>query len=279
MWCRYIENVQRKYPVLYGESMNTVLAQEMLRYNRLLSIIRASLQQLERAIAGLSVMSSDLEKVFNSFSIGQVPAQWMDKSFPSLKPLASYVEDLLARLDLFESWYRNGQPSIFWISGFFFTPSFTTAALQNFARKHKYAIDTVGFEMEMMGMEEGDYLKGPDSGIFIHGLFLEGCTWDKEQKVLCESRPKVLFEPAPCVWLKPLLLTDIPQYNHYACPVYRTAERKGVLAGKYLWNRSTYQVKPFYLSSETVLPIKPFYLSNATCATTPWPPPGTRPTS
>ena len=43
-----IEAVQRKFPVLYEESMNTVLAQEMLRYNRLLSIIRSSLQQLQR---------------------------------------------------------------------------------------------------------------------------------------------------------------------------------------------------------------------------------------
>jgi hypothetical protein len=44
----------------------------------------------------------------------------------------------------------------------------------------------------------------------------------------------------------------------------------GVSAGgEVLINRSTYHVKPFYLSRETVLPIKPFYLSNAACAATP----------
>jgi dynein heavy chain len=210
--------------------MNTVLAQEMLRYNRLLSIIRGSLQQLERAIAGLTVMSAELETVFNSFAIGQVPKMWMGKSFPSLKPLAGYVDDLLARLDLFESWYRDGQPPCFWISGFFFTPSFTTAALQNFARINKYAIDTVGFEMEMLGMNHEEYTTAPESGIYIYGLFLEGCGWDKERNVLTESRPKVLFEPAPCIWLKPQKLSDISEYTHYSCPVYRTAERRGVLA-------------------------------------------------
>ena len=225
-----IEAVQRKFPVRYEESMNTVLAQEMLRYNRLLSIIRESLLQLQKAIAGLSVMSAELEKVFNAFAICQVPAMWMGKSFPSLKPLGSYIEDLLDRLNLFDDWYKNGQPSIFWISGFFFTPSFTTAALQNFARGNNYAIDTVGFEMEMMEMDPGLYTTPPDTGIYIHGMFMEGCAWDKDKKMLCESRPKVLYDPGPCVFLKPVLLTDIKEYPHYSCPVYRTAERRGVLA-------------------------------------------------
>ena len=52
----------------------------------------------------------------------------------------------------------------------------------------------------------------------------------QNEKVLTESRPKVLFEPAPCIWLKPTLLKDMNEYKHYPCPVYRTAERRGVLA-------------------------------------------------
>jgi len=45
-----IEMVIEKYPVKYDESMNTVLRQELIRFNRLIIVVRASLINIQKAI-------------------------------------------------------------------------------------------------------------------------------------------------------------------------------------------------------------------------------------
>jgi len=41
---------------------------------------------------------------------------------------------------------------------------------------------------------------------------------------------QVLYSPAPAMWLKPIPRTELAPPPHYACPVYRTGERRGTLS-------------------------------------------------
>lgn len=109
--------------------MNTVLIQELKRYNALTQVIRRSTLGVRDAIQGLIIMSADLEEVFNALFDNKVPELWKSVAYPSLKPLGFWLNDLHARLRFMQEWIDRGAPNCFWISGFFFTQSFLTGTL------------------------------------------------------------------------------------------------------------------------------------------------------
>lgn len=161
------EAAAEKYPVEYTNSMNTVLRQELVRFNKLLSFIKSSLHDTRRAILGQLAMIPELEKIHKEMSLGKLPAAWAQKSYPSLKPLGSYINDFLSRLAFLQRWLDEGEPVVYWLSGFYFTQSFLTGVLQNHSRKNGLQIDhlemkfdVTEFEVEVQDrLEMGVYLK------------------------------------------------------------------------------------------------------------------------
>lgn len=112
-----------------------MLAQEMARFNKLTAVMRDSLKSINLALQGLLVMSSELEAAYRAIVINTIPELWKKRSYPSLKPLGSYLDDLYKRLDMLSQWDKHGPPPTFWLPGFFFVQSFLTAIMQNYARK------------------------------------------------------------------------------------------------------------------------------------------------
>jgi dynein heavy chain len=56
-----LDEVSLKFPTDYNESMNTVLTQEALKYNRLLEVMKIQLVLIQKALVGEVVMSEDLD--------------------------------------------------------------------------------------------------------------------------------------------------------------------------------------------------------------------------
>jgi dynein heavy chain len=196
------------------DSMNTVLQQELLRFNRLISVVRSSLINVGKAIKGEVPMSLELENVCDSLFNNNVPDVWAKVAYPSLKPLASWIVDFLDRLKFIQNWIDNNAPPTFWISGFFFTQSFLTGTRQNFARKYGIAIDFIEFDFIVISDEtKYDLENGPEDGVFVHGLFMEGARWDDNLEAIEESHPKVLFSSMKPVWILPAKREEI-DYGH-----------------------------------------------------------------
>jgi len=223
---------EAKFPTLYSDSMNTVVKQECLRYNTLLWSMIASLKDFRRAIKGLIVMTGELEMVGKSMFVNEVPDLWGKKGPLSLKPLSSWFLDILARCEFFQMWFDLGKPPpCFWISGIFFPQAFFTGAIQNYARKFKEEIDLLSYShtpMDHIGDAKKELTTPPENGVYIYGMFLEGCRWDYQAHMLADSRPKELFTEVPTLWFKPVKHRQ-PNILDYRCPCYKVVSRKGVL--------------------------------------------------
>ncbi|RZF35242.1 hypothetical protein LSTR_LSTR009366 [Laodelphax striatellus] len=238
-----------RYPVSYSQSMHTVLVQEMERFNRLTGVVRASISMLQRAVRGAAVMTPDLEATFAAVLANRLPAAWARVSYPSLKPLAEYVADLIGRLRFLQDWYDKGIPSSFWLSGFFFTQAFLTAAMQNYARRHVIPIDLLTFDFVMTSLSSSDDVTHPPvDGVYVYGLFLEGARWDRQLAQLEEQQPKILFDIMPVIHFVPKQkkqTRDEGSEGRYVCPLYKTSERRGILSTT---GHSTNYVLPLLLA-------------------------------
>jgi dynein heavy chain len=215
---------------MYSESMNTVLVQEIIRYNRLLAVMHQTLKDLQKALKGEMVMSGDLEQMADRLFNNLVPAMWESVAYPSLMPLSPWVNDLRARCNFLTKWVAEGTPNVFWISGFFFPQAFLTGSLQNYARKEQKPVDAISFGYQVMNKTAEELTEKPESGIYISGLFLQGCRWDAAQYSLADSRPKELFTSFPPMWLQPTFEREAPTSGIFKCAVYKELTRRGTLS-------------------------------------------------
>ncbi|GBF88264.1 dynein heavy chain axonemal protein, partial [Raphidocelis subcapitata] len=212
------------------DSLAVVLGQEVERFARLASVLRSSLDQLRRAIKGLVVMSAELEGMYGALLNNQVPELWARAAYPSLKPLGSWVADYAKRVAFVRGWLTKGEPTCFWLPGLFFPQGFLTGVLQAHARKYAIPIDTLGFGFEVQQQAAAEDVPAPPpDGAFVSGLWLEGARWDPSARCLAEPEPGAMLAPLPVVHFRPQREGAAPE-GRYACPLYKTSARAGVLS-------------------------------------------------
>lgn len=241
-------------------SLTTYLLQEIERFNKLLVIIDKSIDELKDAIIGLAVMSEELDLMYNSFLLNKVPEKWEANAYPSLKPLSSWVQNLIERIQFFKHWLEHGvKVQNFWMPAFFFPQGFLTAILQEHARRNKIPIDELSFSFKLIDENEKQQLevnhepvkeetkskakdrekarqkekeiekeKAVSLAYAVYGLFLECGNINKDTMMLEDAELGKNYTTPPPIKL-------IPTRNHepdaldYSCPLYKTSERFGTL--------------------------------------------------
>jgi dynein heavy chain len=207
-------------------ALHVFLLQEIQRYNQQLIQMAANLRDVKKGIKGLVVMSAELDEIVGCVSAGKVPPTW-NKCFPSLKPLANWLRDLLQRINSLRTWGEGEYPVCYWMSGFSYPTGFLTAILQTAARANAVSVDVLTWEFTCLPTDVKDISKGPAEGAYIFGMFLEGAAWDMDNMCLADQKPMELVANMPVVHFRPVESKKKAGKGTYSCPAYMYPIRTG----------------------------------------------------
>ena len=101
-----------------GGLMRSCLQYELDSYNALLTTVHTSLMDLLSVLDGKTTTDAGKEAVFRSLLSGSVPERWLERSFPSERPLGAWVRDLAARVRFYQAWMAAGTTE-FWLAAFY----------------------------------------------------------------------------------------------------------------------------------------------------------------
>ncbi|RLN71959.1 hypothetical protein BBJ28_00009780 [Nothophytophthora sp. Chile5] len=249
------------------DPLTVVLHQELTACHKLLRHVNVNLEELQLAIRGVAVMSVELERMLRSLALRQVPLAWKasDGSTSMTQSLSQWVSHLLFRCAFFHRWAARGSApcNTFPLSVFSFPQGLLTAILQRHARKRSTPIHFLDFHFRVIDDSEFAAVVAADAaveekrqqgddteeeagdtadGAYLTGLVLEGGRWNSELKCL-KSFQQASFH-TKIKRLEELATTESEAQldaqtqgigatatrHVYACPVYRTAARKGTLS-------------------------------------------------
>lgn len=150
-------------------------------------------------------MSDELDKMYQSFLNNKVPENWSEIAYPSLKPLSSWIENLKERITFFKTWLLNGKPKAYWMPSFFFPQGFLTSLLQQYARKHKIAIDELSFKFDFTDSYSYEEIQTASiDGAYVYGFYFQCGRIDKDSLMLEDELPAQKVSMPPVIHFNPV---------------------------------------------------------------------------
>jgi dynein heavy chain len=214
------------------DPFQTHYLQECKRFNALAAEIVRSLTELELGCRGALTMTEHMDKLMDALVRDAVPETWQRISYPSQRPLGSWLANLQQRAQQLSEWLELPErtPACTWISGFFNPQSFLTAVLQTRARASGVELDKLVITTEVLKKRASDVDDASRDGAYVKGLWLEGARWDLQQACMVEQVPRESVSAMPVINIKAVPAQELEQQRQqgptfFSAPVYRTQRR------------------------------------------------------
>jgi len=209
------------------DPLKTVLYQELDRYNRLLINIRKDLSTIIKVTQGTALVTMELEEVMTALGNMRVPKRF-GSTYPSIKPLGSWMRDLSLRVAFFKSWVDDQLPTSWWLPAMTYPTGLLTAILQVAARANGVSIDSLSYETPVLSTVDITTLQGyPKDGVYVYGIYIEGANWNFPGGFIEESKPMELISHMPIMHFKPVEGKRKIAKGFYNCPMYMYPVRSG----------------------------------------------------
>ena len=224
---RIKEKIQEKEEEI-PSPYDIVCAQECEKMNCLLLEILTSLEELHMGLDGALNMSDSMETLSISLILNRVPGNW-GIYYASKKNLASWFNDLKSRCYQLKEWSENLiLPKSICLSYLFNPMSFLTAIMQLTARSKLLPLDNMILETIVTSITDPNQISNPpNEGAYIHGLFLEGASWEggDNDGYLVDQKLKELHPVLPLINVVAIEIDKKDFTGKYVCPVYYTTQR------------------------------------------------------
>lgn len=208
-----------------------VALQEAERMNILLDEIKQSLENLRLGLIGALNITETMEALSNCLILNKVPATWEKVAYFSKKGLQTWFQDMIDRNTQLQAWTTSLETPLSVCISYLFNPmSYMTAIMQVTSRKHMLPLNDMKTCTNVTQFKTHDEVKAyPENGMYIHGLFLEGASWELgnpgQSGYLIEQKLKELHPRVPVINVVAVKTADMVTVAQYTCPVYTTSMR------------------------------------------------------
>eukprot|EP00941_MAST-03F_sp_MAST-3F-sp1_P002673 g2673.t1 len=228
-------SILRKLPkFLFVENnlmkMSSIQSQECKRYNNLISLIQTTLNSLLKALSGLKQMSSELQSIQSSLSLGDIPELWVKNSFASTKRLAQWMDDLNEKVHFMKHWITNQnlrvekEIEVVWLGALFFPQGFLSSIRQRFARRWSIPVEKLTYAHSVLKTNKIPNALGQEKiekwkdGVLLSGFYLDSGKYvfddedddaNNDGQLMKSNSSKELFTPLSFVHFQPALSEEM----------------------------------------------------------------------
>lgn len=222
-----------------------LLFEECTLLNTLLVEMRWTLSTIKKPSAFERMSIELFTHLQESFLSNTVPGHtttstsWHALSWPHHKNLSSWFEDVQYQVDFLNQWIKhisNFLPPVVLVSNLFRPKSLFRSVNHVFAKTQNLSIETITLRTNITSNVSIPLIQTPpESGIYIHGLYLEGATWHVPSKKdnlppvtdghLQDAISTVQYTKLPMVHIFGSKTPNQESSSIYNCPLYSTTTR------------------------------------------------------